>query len=80
MPPTSVPLRALMSSTSYPSKQTEWKGLSIPVVSRLTDAKLGNHNAGERVRVWAKCEIGTWDDCAERHARIHRQLREDVSK
>ena len=42
-------------------------------VLRLEDAST-NRDYGAAARAWAAREIGTWDDCANRYARIYRQL------
>ena len=42
-------------------------------LQRLEDITT-NQRFGEAARRWAKREIGTWDDCASRYARIYRQL------
>lgn len=33
-----------------------------------------NHRLGDAARRWVTNEIGTWDDCADRYARIYRRL------
>lgn len=33
-----------------------------------------NQHFGEAARDWAKQEVGTWDDCAQRYTRIYRKL------
>ncbi len=42
-------------------------------VLRLENAST-NRACGEAARAWVAREIGTWDDCANRYARVYRQL------
>ena len=41
---------------------------------RRLDETATNRRHGDNARDWAAREIGTWDDCADRYARIYRQL------
>ena len=47
----------------------------VSALEAVEDAQV-NRRLGAAARSWAAGEIGTWDDCAARYARIYNQLLE----
>lgn len=38
-----------------------------------------NREMGTRARAWVASQIGTWDDCASRYAKLYRSLKDDIA-
>ena len=47
---------------------------TVATAVKMLEDRAINRRFGEAARHWAKNEIGTWDDCANRYARIYKQL------
>jgi len=68
-----MPAHATIVNHGYTGMLCESPGSYGHALESL-EGGLTNQRFGEAAREWARREIGTWDDCAQRYTRIYRKL------